>query len=542
LIVPLAVGLVDELRGTKRRGAAFNAATCALTAAVAGGVYELAGGTVGQISLPGQLPQLLLLAATAYAVNLLLVEGIVSALSGRRLRELASETARGQVLSATSEAGFGLVLAYFLIRSPWGILALAPLVIAVYKAHARLELQREETARALETFATVVDERDAFTSDHSLRVAETVQSFAGWLGLSAADAARLRWAGRLHDLGKITVDTTVLHKPTRLDEREWAAVRAHPRLSARLLRRFSLAGDEARAVELHHERFDGTGYYGVPNERIPLAAHMLIVADTFDAITNDRPYREGYSLDEALDEIARASGTQFHPEVAKAFIGFKRGATLAETLDPAERSELAELWGTGTDSARRRSYRPSGRAAALVLVLCALGAWGVGSPLAALALVAAALAATIFVVAAHERMWRLAVSIGNALAAGELAGVVSAIDRADPVRFAGLSTGASPVTVPLAGVDTLDQAAVRAWLAADPDRDSVRTLDAAGLGEPGFVLAVPTGREASLVLHLDAPPSEPLRRALERCLPDFRAAAIEAVESKPARRRLTAIA
>jgi putative nucleotidyltransferase with HDIG domain len=542
LIVPLAVGLVDELRGSPRPAVAFNASAFALTAVAAGGVYKLAGGTVGTVSLPGQLPQLLLLTTTAYAVNLLFVEGIVSASLGRSLRHLAVATARGQVLSATSEAGFGVALAYFLIRSPWAILTLVPLVIAVFKAHARLELQRRETTRALETFATVVDERDRFTSHHSLRVAETVHAFAEWLGRSPEDALRLRWAGRLHDLGKITVDSAILHKPARLDESEWEAVRAHPRLSARLLRRFSLASEEARAVELHHERYDGTGYYGVPGDRVPLAAHLLVIADTFDAVTNDRPYRAGLPLDEALEEIARGSGTQFHPTLAKAFVAFKRGTKAADVLDERERALLDELWRVEGDASPRASYRPGPAAVTLSLTLVALAAWGLGLRLAAVALAASAAVAAARVIAAHERMWRLVRRLGAALATGDLRSAVAEISAFDRVRFATISSAKSAAPAPLVGADTLDGAALRAWLAANADLDSVACLDGAAAGTSGSLVGLPIGEDTWLLLHFDAPPSASVRRALERCLPDFRTAVPEPAPLSRPQPRLTAIA
>src|SRR5207253_4869818 len=154
------------------------------------------------------------------------------------------------------------------------------------------------------------------------------------LRLPATEVARLRWAGRLHDLGKICVDRSVLMKPGRLDDEEWAAMSRHPRLSARLLRRFRFAVEEARAVEYHHERFDGRGYYGIPTEELPLASHFLIVADSFDAMVSDRPYRPGLSKDEALVEIERHIGSQFHPAVAKAFVAVQRGLEPYSALTP----------------------------------------------------------------------------------------------------------------------------------------------------------------------------------------------------------------
>ena len=105
----------------------------------------------------------------------------------------------------------------------------------------------------------------------------------------------------------------MLSKPGKLRPNEWGTVWRAPRLSARLLRRFEVSAAEARAVEYHHERFDGRGYYGIPAADQPLAAHFLIVADSFDAMTSDRPYRAGLSVEEALAEIERKIGTQFHP-------------------------------------------------------------------------------------------------------------------------------------------------------------------------------------------------------------------------------------
>ena len=164
-----------------------------------------------------------------------------------------------------------------------------------------------------------------------------------WASWTPAAVARVRWAGRLHDLGKIAVDSSVLGKRGRLDESEWEALRRHPRLSARLLRRYRFAAPIARAVEYHHERYDGDGYYGVEGDEIPLAAHLLIVADSYDAMTTDRPYRRGLSSEEALAEIETGAGQQFHPLVARAFAAQLRGHDPLERLSPGELAELRRL-------------------------------------------------------------------------------------------------------------------------------------------------------------------------------------------------------
>jgi putative nucleotidyltransferase with HDIG domain len=541
LIVAPALALVDELRGTPRRAIAFNAGCAAISAFVAGSLYRLAGGTTGAVVLPREVPQLLLVAGLAYAINLLLVDGLVSAISGRRLRDLATATARGQVLSATSEAGFGVALAYFLVEAPWAALTLAPLVIGVYKAHARVELQRRETERALETFANVVDERDHFTAHHSLRVAETVHAFAEWLGRSPQEAARLRWAGRLHDLGKITVDSAVLHKPSALDDDEWAAMRAHPRLSARLLRRFSLTGEEARAVELHHERFDGRGYYGVEPERIPLAAHFLTVADSFDAMTNDRPYRNGFTPEDALAEIERGIGTQFHPTVARAFVGFKRGLAAEEALAAGELAALGGLWRAEADTRRRQLRRPSAATAAVVLVLASLAAIAAGSLAAAALAAAGAVALSLHVVAGHERARRLSVRLRRALAHGNLDDAVAALAATTNVQFAAVVPRAAEELVTLLG-RVADPTALRSWLAA-AEADTV-TDEGAAIGASGFVLALPLGQpdvRAHLVMQFAAEPPRRVADALTESLDDFRSLSYEPERTQLAT-QLTAIA
>jgi len=174
-------------------------------------------------------------------------------------------------------------------------------------------------------------------------------------------------------------------------------MRRHPRLSARLLQRFEFVSAQARAVELHHERMDGAGYYGVGGDELPLASHFLIVADSFDAMTTDRPYRAGLSHEAALTEIERNVGTQFHPAVAKAFVAVQRGADPATVLSA---EELAELRGAsapyriGLTGPAELKERPELVAlGGVVLVLAGLGvaqdwlaASGAGIAVAGLAL------------------------------------------------------------------------------------------------------------------------------------------------------------
>ncbi|MER3412028.1 MAG: hypothetical protein C4305_06845, partial [Thermoleophilia bacterium] len=283
LVAGAGVLFADTVRGSAWRKIAFNASVFALASLAGGFAFHAVGGRAGSVSLPGDLPPILALLATYATVNLGLVSLAISLHAGLSLQAVLGSAFHPA--TSLAEAAIGTCLALLAERNAWDVLALVPLLVVAYQALARLAMLHGETARALEALANVVDERDLSTFRHSQRVAGYVRGLAEAVGLSAPHVSWLAWAGRLHDLGKIGVDTSILAKPGRLDAEEWEVVRRHPRLSARLLRHFSLVSQEARAVEYHHERFDGQGYYGVGAEDLPLSAHVLTVADTFDAIT-----------------------------------------------------------------------------------------------------------------------------------------------------------------------------------------------------------------------------------------------------------------
>ena len=298
-------------------------------ALAAGHAYELAGAVRGDVRLPQDvLP--VVLAGFVYWTGRTIVDGL--------LKE--HPAMRPDFLVGTSEIGLGLVVALAAVEQLWLAAAVVPVLLLLDRLYGRITVLRRETASALEAFANIVDERDTSTHGHSLRVAAYLQDLARALGLPPTEVRRLWWAGRLHDLGKVAVDSAVLRKPGKLSPAEWGAMWRAPRLSARLLQRFRFAAQQAQAVEYHRERYNGTGYYRALPEDIPLAAHFLIVADSFDAMTSHRSFREPLTEEEALQELENASGTQFHPTVARAFIAVRRGEDPASALS---RDELAAL-------------------------------------------------------------------------------------------------------------------------------------------------------------------------------------------------------
>jgi HD-GYP domain-containing protein (c-di-GMP phosphodiesterase class II) len=173
----------------------------------------------------------------------------------------------------------------------------------------------------LATLSRAIEARDPYTRGHSDRVTEIAEAIARRLGWDGERLALLQVGGPLHDVGKLGVSEEVLAKPGRLDEGELEEIRAHPKLGARLLLRVAAFRAAIPYVLFHHERWDGNGYpTGRAGEQIPLEARVLAVADAFDAMTSDRPYRRALDHDEAVAEVARCAGTQFDPEIVRVFL------------------------------------------------------------------------------------------------------------------------------------------------------------------------------------------------------------------------------
>jgi putative nucleotidyltransferase with HDIG domain len=173
----------------------------------------------------------------------------------------------------------------------------------------------------LSILSRALEARDPYTRGHSVRVTAIAEAIARRLGWDEGQLELLKVGGPLHDVGKLGVSEEVLAKPGRLDEQELAQIREHPKLGARILLRVAALRGALPYVLYHHERWDGAGYpTGRAGEQIPLEARVLAVADAFDAMTSDRPYRPALDREEALAEVARCAGTQFDPEIVRIFL------------------------------------------------------------------------------------------------------------------------------------------------------------------------------------------------------------------------------
>ncbi len=173
----------------------------------------------------------------------------------------------------------------------------------------------------LEALTAAIDAKDAYTCGHSLRVALIGSLIARQVGLEPATVERVHVAGLIHDVGKIGVPEAVLCKPGRLSEEEFAFIKRHPDIGARIVRGVPHFEDVIPGVLYHHERFDGKGYpEGRSGVDIPLFGRILAVADSFDAMSSNRAYRPALPREKVRSEIERCAGTQFDPELARAFL------------------------------------------------------------------------------------------------------------------------------------------------------------------------------------------------------------------------------
>jgi HD-GYP domain-containing protein (c-di-GMP phosphodiesterase class II) len=172
---------------------------------------------------------------------------------------------------------------------------------------------------SIQMLSAAIDEKDPYTRGHSSRVAKYSVIIGEKLGLSAEDLDRLHISALLHDVGKIGVDDRVLKKPGSLTDEEFELMKQHPVKGANIMRPVAQLKEMLPGIELHHEHLDGRGYpYGLRGEDIPLMARIIAVADTFDAMTTNRPYQTAMDVDFAIKRVRQLSGTKFDPSVAEA--------------------------------------------------------------------------------------------------------------------------------------------------------------------------------------------------------------------------------
>ncbi|WP_199725860.1 HD-GYP domain-containing protein [Nocardiopsis sp. Huas11] len=306
----------------------FNGAQFALAAYAAGHVYLLLGGTVGEPAredFPAVVFPYVAAVLTHTLVNSVLIGLLMWTLGA--VRERRGGRFRWRPLMAVELSSIGYQMLGLAIAAVWGGVGLiAPLLVLLPLFIARWTFaQQSGEARAheatLATLCQAVETKDYYTRGHSMRVGEGAAMIARELGMPAERVQKIRYAGMLHDIGKLGVPTKVLQKTGKLTDDEYAAIKLHPTRGYEIVREISFLDEALAGIRHHHERLDGRGYpMGLVGMEIPESARVISVADVFDCLTSTRSYRQAWSVEDAIAELRRCAGTQFDPRMVEALV------------------------------------------------------------------------------------------------------------------------------------------------------------------------------------------------------------------------------
>jgi len=268
------------------------------------------------------LPAIIISVIVYYSLNTFFISIVISLFTGNRFIDVFLNDYKLMVWFYFSIAPISVAASLlYNPAQPYKILILLPPLTMADQAIRRYYTLSMETVETLNVLADIIDERDNYTYSHSLRVAEYSSKIAQELHLSQDAVNEIETAGRAHDVGKIVIEDGILKKPGKLTDEEYEKIKKHPEVGYRLLNNLKPYKSGAKYVLYHHERIDGKGYpHKLAGSSIPIGARILAVADCYDAMTSDRPYRKALPQATAVKELIKNSGTQFDPVIVKAFI------------------------------------------------------------------------------------------------------------------------------------------------------------------------------------------------------------------------------
>ncbi|WP_214110803.1 HD-GYP domain-containing protein [Acrocarpospora catenulata] len=303
----------------------FNGAQFAVCAYVAGLAFQWAGGRVGLPEM-GDFPALILPYGAATAVfvgsNVVLTGLILALAEGVGKRQVPVRNVVQFLVSYCGYATFGLLIAglWATVQSISAVLVLLPLFVARW-AFGQYHAQQRSYEATIAALCQAVETKDYYTRGHCTRVSSASSMIAEEIGMGTERLTAIRYAGMLHDVGKLGVPTKVLQKEGTLTEEEFAAIQLHPMRGLEIVRGIDFLDEAFAGIMHHHEKYDGRGYpMGLAGMEIPEFARIIAVADAFDSMTSDRSYRKAKPISEAVAELHKGAGTQFDPAMVAAFV------------------------------------------------------------------------------------------------------------------------------------------------------------------------------------------------------------------------------
>lgn len=317
---------------------AFNTSMLVISAGLAGWVYVLMGGTVGQVSQPGNIVPLICAASVETLCNLVILLWVIALQTGRRPVDIWRQDFSWGVpinILGSILGGGSLAMAYQM-QSLLGVLVFLLPVLAIsysfrlYVSRTKTYVNELEETRfsqyqliddLLGTLSAMIDADDQYTYNHTWFVVKYARALAEELGLPPEEVETIRRAAMVHDIGKIGVPDDIIGKSSPLSDEEYNRVKRHPVIGGEIIGRMRGFQALVPLVRNHHERWDGSGYPdGLKGDEIPMGARVIALADAFEAMLTDRPYRRTKSFNETVAEIVRCSETQFDPQVVDGFL------------------------------------------------------------------------------------------------------------------------------------------------------------------------------------------------------------------------------
>lgn len=354
----------------------FNVSQRILAVGLAALAYQTLGGALPpayldpNLSLSSQLVQrdlglFFVFSAVYFTVNTAAVNAAIVLSSGRPFREVWNLNSRGVLAYDLAASVVGVLVAWLYTRfDAWlgfgslGLLGVIVPIVAVRHVYGLYHQLEHSGQELLQVMVKAIEARDPYTSGHSLRVSEMSRAVAVELGLPARAIEEVETAALLHDVGKIHEEfAPLLRKEGRLTPEETALMQTHSEKSADLVGIISkFHGFIQESVRHHHERWDGQGYpYGLSTKNIPLGARIILIADTIDAMTTDRPYRKRLPVDVVIAELQKCKGTQFDPELIEVVV-----ASVAVRRLIGGTTAAAELAESGPSRSKRVSWPAGG--------------------------------------------------------------------------------------------------------------------------------------------------------------------------------------
>jgi putative nucleotidyltransferase with HDIG domain len=265
--------------------------------------------------------QLLLSIFTGIMLNTILVAIFMSIRQNANAIKLWVSNLLWSVQSLFIVGLLGVLITSIYLSYGWFFVMLifAPFMLARYVFVLYKDLQ-DNYLQTIQSLATAIEEKDEYTIGHSRRVEQYSSLIAAELNLSSKRCLQLKYAALLHDIGKIGIDEHILKTSKALTDDEWIEVRQHPEKGAHIVEDIDFLAKSVSIIRDHHERYDGKGYpKGLTSKELPLEAMILTVADSYDAMTSNRPYRKIITKEEAFEELYRGADKQFSLQVINAF-------------------------------------------------------------------------------------------------------------------------------------------------------------------------------------------------------------------------------